>query len=156
MLQAMIFRTSPEVIDVEVARRVLLAAGLTPEQIETTTGFGRRHEVRCLPVDSRLNKFAAGALSLVGVMGDVFGTDTVQHHRGHNVDPGRVGSFRMDACGDGIALWYRAGADSPFFGPFEQVCVLPSPRAVRAWLHSPPAWFGDPLAAAIKARDVRP
>ena len=26
----------------------------------------------------------AGALSITGVMGSVFGTDSVQHHRGHN------------------------------------------------------------------------
>lgn len=156
MLQRMIFQNPPEVIEVATARRVLLAAGLTLEQLNKLTGFGRRHDVNCAPTDTVINKFAAGALSIYGVMGDVFGSDTVQHHRGHNVDPGQVGSIRLSSAGELIAIAYMGGSDTFGFGVFEDVCCVSSPRAARRWLHSPPVWFGDPVAAVLKARDVRP
>jgi hypothetical protein len=70
---------------VEAATAELLALGVTIEQISEVTGFGHRHGYDCKPEDTRLNKYRAGALSARGVMGDIFGTDTPQHHRGHNL-----------------------------------------------------------------------
>lgn len=49
------------------ARNELLALGLTDEQIDATTGFGLRRIAGCLPNDTVLNKYAAGALSAEGV-----------------------------------------------------------------------------------------
>lgn len=59
--------------------------GLTEEQWSQTTGFGRRNIDGCDNVDTLANKYRAGALSEAGVMGQVFGTDTPQHHLGHNL-----------------------------------------------------------------------
>jgi hypothetical protein len=67
------------------ARALLFAAGLSVEQTETVTGFGRRHVEGCENDDTVTRKLAAGALSVYGVMGVVFGSDSVQHHRGHNL-----------------------------------------------------------------------
>ena len=137
------------------ARRVLLAAGLSVDELEAVTGFGLRSGCRCLPVDSRVNKYAAGALSIHGVMGDVFGSDSVQHHRGHNLEPGQVGSVRVVACGSGWELLYLAGVDSFGAGVVERVCYLPTQEVVCSWLRNPPVWFGDPVAAVLKAAELR-
>lgn len=67
------------------ARSELLALGLTPEQFRTQTGAGLRNVYGCFNTDTVLAKYAAGALSAYGVMGAVFGSDSPQHHRGHNL-----------------------------------------------------------------------
>jgi hypothetical protein len=69
-----------------VAERELAEAGITVEQMHTTTGFGIRHGMQSLPNDTILNKYAAGALTLTGVMATLFGVDSPQHHQGHNRD----------------------------------------------------------------------
>jgi hypothetical protein len=136
------------------ARRLLLAAGLSPDQLDKVTGFGLRNRDGCENVDTVLNKYAAGALSLVGVMGDVFGSDTPQHHRGHNLEPGRVGTLRLTGHGPRVEIAYMGGSDTFGFGVFERVCMVDR-DALADWLRCPPAWFGDPVAALVKARDVR-
>lgn len=70
---------------IEAAQSELLALGVTIEQISQVTGFGHRYGYDCKPEDTILNKYRAGALSVIGVMGTIFGTDTPQHHRGHNL-----------------------------------------------------------------------
>lgn len=84
MLGAMMFPTAAKVRPLYEAVMQLEAVGLTDKHLGHLTGMGRRHGVDCEQVDTVLNKYAAGALSIHGVMGSVFGTDSVQHHRGHN------------------------------------------------------------------------
>jgi hypothetical protein len=78
------------------AARRLLAVGITADQFQTQTGMGLRNHSgfpelnlpgneSCEPRDTVLNKHAAGALNLTGVCGVLFGTDSPQHHRGHNI-----------------------------------------------------------------------
>lgn len=63
----------------------LLARGITHEQMIQITGFGSRRTPGCFPDDAIVAKYAAGALSATGVCGIIFGTDSIQHHRGHNL-----------------------------------------------------------------------
>jgi hypothetical protein len=135
------------------ALRLLLAAGLTEAQLSKITGFGLRNRDGCENVDTVLNKYAAGALSLVGVMGCVFGSDTPQHHRGHALEPGRVGALRVELCGASNVLHYMAGEDMPGFGVWERVCSVPVGDLLE-WLRCPPSWFGDPVAALNLRREA--
>lgn len=67
------------------ARRELAELGLADEQtFRTMTGMGLRRIPGCAATDSVLNKYRAGALSAHGVMGVLFGSDSPQHHAGHN------------------------------------------------------------------------
>lgn len=74
-------------MNLATARRELAAAGVTNAQMDTYTGFGHRTVVgdRHAPI---VVKYADGALSMTGVMGAVFGTDSPQHHAGHNLGAG--------------------------------------------------------------------
>lgn len=65
------------------ARAELLAAGLTEGELNIVTGFGQRHISGMKPDDTILNKYRFGALSMIGVMGSVFGSDSPQHHAGN-------------------------------------------------------------------------
>lgn len=70
--------------DLEVARDVLYRLGLLPLQVGMRTGLGHGGgKYRCDREDTILNKFAAQALSAIGVMGCCYGTDSQPHHRGH-------------------------------------------------------------------------
>ena len=69
-------------MNLSLARAVLLAHGVTDDQMNQVTGCGSRRNPLCLKDDTVLNKYAAGALSMVGVMGVVFGTDSREHHAG--------------------------------------------------------------------------
>jgi hypothetical protein len=71
---------------IQIARETLRSLAVTDEQMQQVTGFGLRRLGLCKPEDTVLHKFAAGALSAVGVMGAIFGSDSPQHHRGHNLD----------------------------------------------------------------------
>jgi len=84
MLGQMIYGDKrPVTVGLQAAYNTLRDAGLTHEQCYIVTGMGRRHGVECQEDDFVLRKFAAGALSIYGVMGVVFGPDSPQHHRGH-------------------------------------------------------------------------
>jgi hypothetical protein len=67
------------------AVKILRSLGITDEQMVKITGFGHRRGYACFPDDSIVAKFAAGALSAIGVCGVIFGTDSPQHHNGHNL-----------------------------------------------------------------------
>lgn len=68
----------------ELARADLIAHGVTEDQWSQVTGFGSRRLGFCRPDDTILNKYACGALSMMGVMGAVFGSNSPQHKRGTN------------------------------------------------------------------------
>lgn len=145
----------PQGVPLADARRLLLAAGVPVDELDKSTGFGLRSGVGCAAVDSRVRKFAAGALSIHGVMGDVFGLDSVQHHRGHALDPDKVGHLSVEACGSRYTIRYMGGRETPGFGVYEDVTTLADKPAVVAWLRCPPAWFGDPVAAVLMAQQLR-
>jgi hypothetical protein len=78
------------------AIRRLQAIGLNRQQCNKLTPMGLRHESLItefgLPkdaphvcdMDTIVTKHAAGALSLTGVCGTIFGVDSPQHHQGHS------------------------------------------------------------------------
>ena len=86
-LYKMLGKPEPIGMTVDLARAQLFDAGLNEDQLSIVTGFGHRSGVACKPDDTILNKYAAGALLIVGVMGSVFGSGSPQHHRGHAWNP---------------------------------------------------------------------
>lgn len=68
------------------AEQDLHRLGVSVEQMQKMTGFGRRNIPGCKNTDTILNKYRAGALSAVGVMGDLYGLDSPQHRAGHAWD----------------------------------------------------------------------
>lgn len=94
--------------DPESARRRLLAIGLTETQLQqkisggliTRSGMAAFDAPGvCHNVDTVMAKHAAGALSLTGICGRIFGLDSTQHHRGHTF--GEVG-IAVIAIGPGF------------------------------------------------------
>ena len=69
-------------VDIIEAASALTAAGVPVELFGKITGFGGRRCRGCHAEDTILNKFAAGALSIYGVMGVLYGTDSPSHHAG--------------------------------------------------------------------------
>jgi hypothetical protein len=76
------------------AWRRLKAIGLTDDQLIRLIGGGRISNSNigaflapgvCELFDTVLAKHRAGALSLTGICGAIFGTDSMQHHRGHTL-----------------------------------------------------------------------
>jgi hypothetical protein len=70
---------------VDRSRTELPEIGLTDAQWAKVTSKGLRNQPGCANTDTVARKYLAGALSAVGVCGDVFGTDSPQHHAGHNL-----------------------------------------------------------------------
>ena len=64
------------------ATTALAAAGITAEQMTTVTGFGLRNIAGCANVATLAEKFAAGALTITGVMSVLYGIDSVQARTG--------------------------------------------------------------------------
>lgn len=58
--------------------------GLTDDQWATRTAAGLRNHPGCDNTDTLAAKYRAGALTAHGVMAVLFGTDSAQHHTGHN------------------------------------------------------------------------
>jgi hypothetical protein len=75
--------------DKDRKRETLPDIGITAEQWQQTTGKGLRNLPNVRNTDTLENKYLAGALSAAGVCAVLFGTDSPQHHAGHNLGAAR-------------------------------------------------------------------
>lgn len=94
--------------DLHTAAKILTAIGIPYHEQYKVTGMGHRSGFESKADDTRLNKFAAGALSRIGVCGDVFGSDTKEHHQGHGL--GEARNLTCCCCGEstkGRQWWNR-------------------------------------------------
>lgn len=117
----------------DAAAANLIRQGVPAHLTLKVTGMGHRTHIgeRYATV---AHKYADGALALMGVMGTVFGSDSPEHHRGHNVpttahevaamtEAARFANMirradRMIEAGDRVGGWamrfgaYRVTADN--------------------------------------------
>jgi hypothetical protein len=69
-------------LSVPAARLELADLGVSDAQMARVTGMGGRGNDNCLPDDTIVNKYRAGALTVYGVMSVLYGLDSPQHHAG--------------------------------------------------------------------------
>lgn len=96
---------TPNAATVDEAASALAERGLSVEQMATVTGSGRRNIDGCENSDTVLNKFRAGALSVTGVMGAVFGVDSPEHHRGFAGAERKVDVPKRNVAGHDGSAW---------------------------------------------------